>query len=346
MATDQLKSIIYRRGTPPEPKGFNSKIPWTVQHQIAVTTGKVFNSIVGNMTEYPTYSIPLPKTATPKLMLDIGSGWGRWLVAGHDLGYIPVGFDIRLEFCETQQHILKATNRKGYSIVADLEEIPFVDSLFDLVWSFITLQQVHKNRLENCLKCVDKLLAKDGFSYLQFPNKMGIRHRFWKSNTDGNGPDDFLTNRMYTPEEYREIFTKYLDNFEIYNHCFIGISMLKEDLKYLSFPQNAMWLLSLLATNVTKPFPLFAPLADSIFIKNTKKSSLPEETLLRTEFIKLHQSGDFDNLNIIRLAKCPISGERLELSNDRTKVISNGAGVYFPVVNDIPILIRSEAVSL
>ncbi|MFM7854695.1 MAG: methyltransferase domain-containing protein, partial [Flammeovirgaceae bacterium] len=100
---------------------------------------------------------------------------GRWLAAGYDLGYIPIGFDIRLEFCETQQHIMKATKRKAYSIVADFEEIPLTDSLFDLIWSFITLEQVHKSRLENCLKCVDRLLTKDGFSYLQFPNKMGVR---------------------------------------------------------------------------------------------------------------------------------------------------------------------------
>ncbi|MFM7856657.1 MAG: Trm112 family protein, partial [Flammeovirgaceae bacterium] len=158
--------------------------------------------------------------------------------------------------------------------------------------------------------------------------------------------NDFQTHRMYSPKEYLEIFNRYLNNFEIRNHSFLGISILPEDLKYLPFPQNVKWLLSLLASNVTKSFPMLTPFADSIFIKANKRSSSKEEVYSRSEFIKLHHSSDFDNLNVIRLAKCPISGEGLQLSVDRTKVISKAAGVYYPVFNDIPILIKSEALSL
>jgi hypothetical protein len=34
-------------------------------------------------------------------MLDIGTGWVRWLISGEKKGYTSVGADIRLEFCKT-----------------------------------------------------------------------------------------------------------------------------------------------------------------------------------------------------------------------------------------------------
>jgi uncharacterized protein YbaR (Trm112 family) len=43
------------------------------------------------------------------------------------------------------------------------------------------------------------------------------------------------------------------------------------------------------------------------------------------------------------LLTCPISGGQLTVSADRKKLISGEAGIYYPVINDIPILITSEA---
>ena len=54
---------------------------------------------VGKLTDYPTYELPV-KNISAGLMPDIGTGWGRWLVAGAAKGYIPVGIDLRLEFCQ------------------------------------------------------------------------------------------------------------------------------------------------------------------------------------------------------------------------------------------------------
>src|SRR5689334_19443529 len=127
----------------PEPKNYSGKVSWIVQQQIAATNGIHYVDRIGKLSEYPIYQLPVPKVAGRKLMLDIGSGWGRWLVAGHNAGYLPVGIDIRLEFCKTQRRVLSDLKKHGYSVVADLENLPFADGIFDLVWSFSVIQHTH-----------------------------------------------------------------------------------------------------------------------------------------------------------------------------------------------------------
>src|SRR5690606_32321540 len=117
---------------------------------------------IGKLKRYPIYEVPVPTVTGNKLMLDIGCGWGRWLVAGHNKGYIPIGIDLRLEFCETARQVLNDLNKSGYTVVADLENIPFRDNIFDLIWSFSVIQHTHINRLTNCLSHINRIIKSDG----------------------------------------------------------------------------------------------------------------------------------------------------------------------------------------
>lgn len=331
----------------PEPENYSSNVSWVVQNQIAATNGIHYIDRIGKLKEYPIYELPVPKPHTDNLMLDIGSGWGRWLVAGANKGYIPVGLDIRLEFCETQQNVLKDLNKKGYSIVGDLENLPFANSVFDLVWSFSVIQHTHYDRLINCLKCIDLILAKSGYTYLEFPNKDGLRNRFGPVISQAKFKDDYNNwcVRYYTPDEYKDIFNKYLTNFAYNNHSFLGIGVLKEDIKYVSAKNKIPCIASLILSYMTNIIPPLKQISDSIYIKAEKKTAtLPNKSV--GEFIHVHNNSEFDNLNIVPLLKCPKYGTSLRLNAERTRLISDEAGVYYPVINNIPILIASEAVSV
>src|SRR5450631_4332623 len=133
-----VREKIYERlDTRPQPAGYSGKIPWIVQQQIAATNGIHFINSIGALSEYPIPEIPVPHARkSGDLLLDIGNGWGRWLVAAADKDYVPVGIDIRLEFCETARKVLQAKGQSGYSVVADLQNLPFLNSIFNVVWSF------------------------------------------------------------------------------------------------------------------------------------------------------------------------------------------------------------------
>ena len=107
------RSKIYEKlDYKPAPPDYKGKLPWTVQQQIAATNGIQYADRVGKLNDYPTYELPVKKVDNG-LMLDIGTGWGRWLEAGAAKGYIPVGIDLRLEFCQAAHAYSAAADSAG-----------------------------------------------------------------------------------------------------------------------------------------------------------------------------------------------------------------------------------------
>jgi SAM-dependent methyltransferase/uncharacterized protein YbaR (Trm112 family) len=345
------RSKIYEKlATDPQPLNYSGNLPWIVQQQIAATNGKHYTDRIGKLKDYPVYKLPVPKVESG-LMLDIGNGWGRWLIAGANRGYIPIGIDIRLEFCETALHTLKAQGKNGYSLVADLKNIPFKSGIFNLVWSFSVIQHTHKSRLINCLEHINRIIKTDGYAFLEFPNKHGIKNRFGNVQATEAEKDDYNSwnVRYYSIDEYREFFKNIFGNFSYKNHSLIGIGILKDDLKYVSFKNKILSGISLLGSMLTKIIPGLTKISDSIYIKVYKNKNTPDDVINNNSVALFNASHNLDptnNLNIIHILRCPVTGESLKLSDDKLSLISSKAGIRFPIVNNIPILIQSEAVSL
>ena len=329
----------------PQPEDYNGKLPWTVQQQIAATNGIQYVNRIGKLTDYPTYSLPVKKVRQG-LILDIGTGWGRWLVAGAAKGYIPVGIDLRLEFCQTARQTLAASGESGYTVVADLKEIPFQDNLFDLVWSFSVIQHTHRDRLLKCLADIKRILVPGGYTKLEFPNKDGIRNHSGPAKKFAAKADDYNSwvVRYYSIEEYKNIFNNIFGNFSFYNHSFLGIGVLPEDLKYVSLKNKLLCGISLAGTLLTKIIPPLKNIADSIYAEAYKESKGIKNNNL-DQFYKAHQQDPANNLNIVHLLQCPVSGKALQVTADKNFIITTDGLIKYPVKEGIPILIRSEIIS-
>lgn len=331
------------------PLNYLGKMPWEVQQRIAETNGIHYTNRVGKLKNYPVYELPVPDVKNG-LMLDIGTGWGRWLVAGAKKGYIPIGIDIRIEFCETSLATLKAHNKNGYVIVADLKNLPFKSQVFNLVWSFSVIQHTHKQRMLDCLQHINRILKNTGYAFLEFPNKHGIKNRFKNvpnAETEKNNYNSWVV-RYYSISTYKKIFEKIFGNFKYKNHSLIGIGILKEDLKYVSFKNKILCGISLLGSLITKIIPGLSKFSDSIYIKAFKnKNTEAEEDDNGLELFKAaHKIDPGANLNVIHILRCPVTGGALNLSTDKLSLISIEGKIKFPIINNIPILIESEATSL
>ncbi len=334
----------------PKPASYSGKLPWIVQQQIALTNGIHYTDKVGKLTDYPVYELPV-SSVKHGLMLDIGPGWGRWLIAGANKGYIPVGADLRLEFCEASLATLKASGKKGYIVAADLKSLPFKSDVFDLVWSFSVIQHTHKIRLVNCLEHINRIIKTNGYTFLEFPNKHGIKNRFGNVQATDAGKDDYNSwdVRYYSIDEYREIFENIFGNFSYKNHSMIGIGILKDDLKYVSFKNKILSGISLLGSALTNIIPGLTKISDSIYIKAYKnKKALPDDNSQNSLslFNASHSLDPENNLNIIHILRCPVSGGELTLSDNKHSLISLNAGIQFPIINNIPVVIPSEAFAL
>lgn len=201
----------------------------------------------------------------------------------------------------------------------------------------------------NCLMHINRILKNDGYTYLEFPNKNGFRNKRGPVKRNPKTENDFNSwvVRYYSISEYQEIFESYLSNFSYDVHSFLGIGVLKEDLKYVSLKNKILCGISLILTELSK---IIAPLknyADSLYIRAEKRQATNLDFFPMIDlFVKAHKQNPFDNLNITHLLKCPIHGTTLELSSDRKKLLSKETGIYYPIENDIPILIESEARNL
>ncbi|MFM9943621.1 MAG: class I SAM-dependent methyltransferase, partial [Bacteroidia bacterium] len=263
----------------PAPPNYSGQLPWIVQQQIAATNGVHYVDRIGKLNGYPQYELPLPSVKSG-LMLDIGNGWGRWLVAGANKGYIPIGIDLRLEFCKVAMQTLQDNKKNGYTVVADLKNLPFRDNIFDLVWSFSVIQHTHRERLLSCLGHINRILSDNGFTFLEFPNKNGIRNRFTNVEKEQIKADDYNSwcVRYYTPDEYKQFFLNVFSNFSFRNHSFLGIGILPEDMKYVSAKNKIICIASLLGSFMTKLIPFMKYCSDSIYIKANKKQATSGNT--------------------------------------------------------------------
>lgn len=264
------RSKIYEKlDYKPQPLEYKGKLPWTIQQQIAGTNGIQYIDRIGKMKDYPVYELPVNKVEDG-IMLDIGCGWGRWLVAANKKGYIPIGIDLRLEFCKTSLETIKNNGINGYIIAADLKELPFKEGIFDLVWSFSVIQHTHKERLLNCLTHIERILKGGAFTKLEFPNKDGFRNKRGRANSSFNLSDDYDSwdVRYYSIDDYRNYFLKIFNDFNYTVHSFLGLGVLKEDLKYVSIKNKILCAISLAFTNLSKVIKPMGKVADSIYIES------------------------------------------------------------------------------
>lgn len=345
--SDFDKSKIYENLTYiKEPENYSAKIPWIVQQQIAATNGIHYIDRIGKLNDYPEFNLPI-KSVNNGLMLDIGNGWGRWLVSGYKKGYIPIGIDIRHEFCKTAINTLHFNNCFGYSLVADLKNLPFKDNIFDFIWSFSVIQHTHKSRMISCLTNINRILKSKGFSKLEFPNRNGVYNNFRNVKKEMKFAEDINSwnVRYYSIKHYKEIFYSIFGNFSFQNHSFLGIGVLKEDLLYVSLKNKIIVTTSLLLSFFTKIFPFLNNFSDSIYIKSFKNKSFIniDNNKCILNFLNDHYHNPKNNLNIVHLLQCPITNEGFMLSDDKNSLITIKSKIRYPIIDGIPIIIESES---
>ncbi|MBU1017692.1 class I SAM-dependent methyltransferase [Patescibacteria group bacterium] len=111
---------------------------------------KYWNSFEKNNLE------PYVQSAKGKKTLDAGAGTGRLSVRLTEAGAEVTALDLSPEMLT----ILKSKNRKIETVEGDLEDMPFEDESFDMVFS--SLAMVHLKKIEPFLDECYRVLKDDG----------------------------------------------------------------------------------------------------------------------------------------------------------------------------------------
>ena len=267
------------------------------------------------------------------------------MVAAAQKGYIPVGIDIKQRACENSLAVLQDMGIKGYVILADLQEIPFQDNLFEQVWSFSVIQHTHRSRALNCLKEIYRILQPQKSCKLEFPLKTGFWNKWVISKRINKKEEDDFDSwsvRYYELKELEDWFEDIFGNFSFENHCYFGIGILPIDLKYVSWYYKVVVAASLVLNGISKIFYPLKYISDSIYIEATKQEQLTFQPVLLNQWKQNILETEWNNLSIVPLLKCPVSGSKLVYESDQNRIIATESGLYYSVKNNIPILLSSE----
>ena len=253
-------------------------IPAYIQKMIAGTNGRHYQGLIGRLKTLPIPELPekvkaeASKSREKPWMLDIGSGWGRWLLAGAKAGFVPVGLELKLEPAQVARNLLQREGKRGFVVVADAGKPPFAPESFEVIWSFSVLQHLHRKRARACLERCAELLKKGGLLAIELPTKFGIRNRFIRHSQEKEEDNwDSWVVRYYTRAEVEEVVGRGFSQNEIEPHAFGGIGYLPVDLKFVPWKFK----LVVLGSEILRKLCLFCPpmvrWADSWYVYARRK---------------------------------------------------------------------------
>jgi len=101
-------------------------------------------------------------------MLDIGSGWGGFVVAANEIGMEAWGCDVDEQVIEIAKLRSKIHNVHSNYCLAKAEKLPFPDNFFDYVQCVTVLE--HVEDVNKTIGEFIRVLKKGGVGFIQAPN--------------------------------------------------------------------------------------------------------------------------------------------------------------------------------
>jgi len=320
-----------------------------VQQSVAETNGRLYRPLVNRLRRYPIPECPLP-AARERLLLDIGCGWGRWMMSASRKGYLLVGVDVKLDALRAARRVLRDHAVQGYVVAADLQSLPFQAGIFDAVFSYSVLQHVHRRRAGRCVGEVHRVLAGGGLCMLEFPISHGLGNLLrgrWRRSDDEDDDGSWCV-RYYAIGELERLFGRVFGNVAYQVDCYLGIGVQPSDLDMLPRRYQAVVLCSEILKRLSRRIAWLKRFADSVYMVAIKdaRPGIPRPAAGRPILPTAVGSAGGDNLDVLDWLACPATGGPLVFDAGRSELVSRAAGVAYPVRDGIPVLLAEEARSL
>jgi ubiquinone/menaquinone biosynthesis C-methylase UbiE len=236
-----------------------------VQRWVAGTNGRLYVPLVNRLARYPIPNWPGPRASSLGApMLDVGCGWGRWMVSAACAGYRPVGIDIKPDAVAAATRVLRSHGHAGGAFVAGLTALPFPDDHFDLAFSYSVLQHVPRSHAAACLKEIRRVLKPNGRCMIELPLKPGLTN--WRHGSTDSEDAACWAVRYYGWREILNLFSGLFEDVTLATDCILGIGVKVEDLDILPWRYRPVALASECFRRLSQRFPLLVRLSDSVYV--------------------------------------------------------------------------------
>jgi SAM-dependent methyltransferase/uncharacterized protein YbaR (Trm112 family) len=245
-----------------------SKIDPAISYLIGATSGWGYVKLIGRLKDYPIPDIPVG-VGHGRLLLDVGSNWGRWSVSAARKGWRVIGIDPSLGAILATQRAFSGMKLDISFVCGDARFLPLKADLFNCVFSYSVIQHFSKKDAELSVAEMGRVLRRGGFAKIQMAHKGGLRSTY--SRTRPGYVDRDFNVRYWSLASMRKIFENYVGPSTLVAEAFGGLGLLAEDRSYVSTRAK---ILITLSTLLKKTSILVRPLvnfADSVYVIATKR---------------------------------------------------------------------------
>jgi ubiquinone/menaquinone biosynthesis C-methylase UbiE len=232
------------------------------RNDIAATAGYIYKYFWKNkMLPLTNYPFDLKSNS---YLLDIGCGWGRFLLPVMNNEIMLVGIDINFKYLQKLKTLRKSSNI--YLVLADCEYLPFRNEIFDYIFSNSVFQHLERRKFYKTILKIQTLLNKKSLFVFQIPNKHSVRgfiHYFLKFEKREKKRSPFYI-RYYDIIQLKHLFSSNF-SIKIEGYSLLFFENNKEHHKYFPIPIR-MLLISLYYMTKLFNFLKLQRFIDSIWI--------------------------------------------------------------------------------
>jgi ubiquinone/menaquinone biosynthesis C-methylase UbiE len=237
-------------------------------YMVAATSGYLYKPLAGKISTYPIPELNLPK-GQGKTFLDIGCNWGRWCIAAHRWGYMPVGIDPSLGAVMAARRISDSMGINAIYVVADARYLPFASNIFDVVFSYSVLQHFSRENVRLALSEAARVLKTRGLSLIQMPNKYGVRSLFHQAKRRFREGQGFEV-RYWSPSELKRTFSQFFDQTSLFVDGYFGLGIQKSDAHLLPLRYKLIVHTSEVLRGLSFAINSLSKFADSLYVRSVK----------------------------------------------------------------------------
>lgn len=247
------------------------KVDPAISYLVGATSGWGYVNLIGKLGSYPIPEIPVGH-GNGELLLDVGSGWGRWSVSAARKGWRVVGIDPSLGAILAAQRAFSGMGLKISFVCGDARFLPFKAELFHCVFSYSVIQHFSEMDAELAIAEMGKVLQSGGAVKIQMAHKGGVRSR-WVRSRPGYANGGKFKVRYWSLTSMRNVFEKQIGPSKLMAEAFGGLGLLTEDRHYVSTKAKILLIISQMLKKISQFVPGLIWIADSVYVVSDKRSA-------------------------------------------------------------------------
>jgi SAM-dependent methyltransferase len=272
----QEQALNVPRSEPLEDGGLpDGSVDPYVSKVLVGTHGGLYRRLPHGLYRYPLPVLPL-EAGMDRVLLDVGSNWGRWSLSAAQMGWRALCLDPALDSLLVARRVAGQLGCEVACVVADGRQIPIADACVDAAFSYSVLQHFSEEDAKQIASEMARVCVAGGILLVQMPNKSGVRQMLNRMKHFARGDDNPFRVRAWRRSDLRALFgPKIVAATEV--DGFFSLNARPEDADLLSSSSSVVVRASDVLTKLSKRWAGLDALADSLWVRAEKPESVRNE---------------------------------------------------------------------